>query len=211
LVAAHACRARCALLTWALMTDGAASRVFAIWVLTFTAACGSSSAPRPTPVSTLDLARQKISHVVIIMQENRSFDHYFGTFPGADGIPMQDGVPTVCVPDPSNGQCVKPFHDPNDKNGGGPHGQRDAAADVNAGKMDGFIQQFLGANKNCTDPNDPACAGEGGSQVPDVMGYHDEREIPNYWAYAKNFVLQDHLFQANASWSLPMHLFLVSG
>jgi phospholipase C len=43
-----------------------------------------------------------------------------------------------------------------------------------------------------------------------VMGYHDQREIPNYWAYAQNFVLQDHLFEANASWSLPAHLFLVS-
>ena len=29
----------------------------------------------------------------------------------------------------------------------------------------------------------------------DVMGYHDGREIPNYWAYAKNFVLQDHMFE----------------
>ena len=43
----------------------------------------------------------KIRHVVIIMQENRSFDPYFGTFPGADGIPMSDGEPAVCVPDPS--------------------------------------------------------------------------------------------------------------
>ena len=42
------------------------------------------------------------------------------------------------------------------------------------------------------------------------MGYHDAREIPNYWAYAKNFVLQDHMFEPNASWSLPAHLFLVS-
>jgi phospholipase C len=42
----------------------------------------------------------KIRHVVIIMQENRSFDSFFGTFPGADGIPMRNGVPTVCVPDP---------------------------------------------------------------------------------------------------------------
>src|SRR5579863_4171668 len=62
----------------------------------------------------------KIKHVVIIMQENRSFDHYFGTFPGADGIPMRNGVPTVCVPDPS-GACQRPFHDSADLNGGGPH------------------------------------------------------------------------------------------
>jgi len=42
------------------------------------------------------------------------------------------------------------------------------------------------------------------------MGYHTAGDIPNYWAYAKNFVLQDHMFEPNASWSLPSHLFLVS-
>jgi phospholipase C len=42
------------------------------------------------------------------------------------------------------------------------------------------------------------------------MGYHDYHEIPNYWAYAKNFVLQDHMFEPSASWSLPAHLFMVS-
>jgi len=43
------------------------------------------------------------------------------------------------------------------------------------------------------------------------MGYHDAREIPNYWAYARNFVLQDHMFEPNQSWSLPAHLLMVSG
>ena len=42
------------------------------------------------------------------------------------------------------------------------------------------------------------------------MGYHDAREIPNYWAYAENFVLQDHMFEPNDSWSLPSHLYMVS-
>ena len=46
---------------------------------------------------------------------------------------------------------------------------------------------------------------------PDVMGYHDAREIPNYWAYARHFVLQDHMFQPDTSWSLPSHLYIVSG
>ncbi|MBV9309618.1 MAG: hypothetical protein JOZ73_02235, partial [Solirubrobacterales bacterium] len=59
----------------------------------------------------------KIKHVVVIMQENRSFDSYFGTYPGADGIP-----PGVCNPDPQNGGCVKPFHNFDDTNFGGPHG-----------------------------------------------------------------------------------------
>jgi phospholipase C len=42
------------------------------------------------------------------------------------------------------------------------------------------------------------------------MGYHDAREIPNYWTYAQDFALQDHMFEPNASWSLPQHLFMVS-
>jgi phospholipase C len=42
------------------------------------------------------------------------------------------------------------------------------------------------------------------------MGYHDAREIPNYWTYARNFVLQDHMFEPDASWSLPQHLYQVS-
>jgi phospholipase C len=175
------------------------------------ASCGSGApSPPPPTVSALDLARQKIQHVIVIVQENRSFDSYFGTFPGADGIPMQGGEPTVCAPDPRTQQCVRPFHDSADRNVGGPHGQRDATADVDAGKMDGFVRQYVGSRRNCADPNDPGCAGEGGAGPPDVMGWHDAREIPNYWAYARSFVLQDRLFEATASWSLPMHLFLVS-
>jgi phospholipase C len=42
------------------------------------------------------------------------------------------------------------------------------------------------------------------------MGYHTESDIPNYWTYARDFVLQDHMFEPNASWSLPAHLFEVS-
>jgi phospholipase C len=44
------------------------------------------------------------------MQENRSFDTYFGTYPGADGIPIVDGKPSVCLPQ-KPGPCVAPFHD----------------------------------------------------------------------------------------------------
>ncbi|WP_422935464.1 alkaline phosphatase family protein [Sinomonas sp. P47F7] len=148
----------------------------------------------------------KIKHIVVIMQENRSFDSYFGTFPGADGIPMHNGVPTVCVPDPARGTCVKPYYDPADKNSGGPHSETNATADVDGGKMDGFIAQAEHAASNCA-ANDPACSG---AAATDVMGYHDARDIPNYWAYAKDYTLQDHMFEPNASWSLPEHLYMVS-
>ncbi len=178
---------------------------------------GEKQAPSPpaglTPTAPATSGQaggiHKIQHVVVIMQENRSFDSYFGTFPGADGIPITNGAPDVCVPDPQSNQCVKPFHDSQDVNQGGPHGQGAAVADVNGGKMDGFVaQQEQGRRTACTNPNDPQCAPQGSQ--PDVMGYHDAREIPNYWTYARQFVLQDHMFEPNASWSLPAHLFTVS-
>src|SRR5262249_11604892 len=78
----------------------------------------------------------KIRHVVVIMQENRSFDSYFGPSPGADGIP-----PGVCVPDPAAHTCVKPYHDTSDRNSGGPHDHVDAVKDIDGGKMDGFVAQ----------------------------------------------------------------------
>ncbi len=148
----------------------------------------------------------KIKHVIMIMQENRSFDSYFGTYPGADGLPMSNGVSTVCVPDPRGG-CTRPYHDTADINGGGPHGEANAIADVDSGRMDGFIRQRDAASKTCISPDDPACALSG---TPDVMGYHTAAEIPNYWAYANDFVLQDHMFEPVNSWSLPDHMYMVS-
>ena len=155
----------------------------------------------------------KIRHVVVIMQENRSFDSYFGTYPGADGIP-----PGVCAPDPINGGCVAPFHDSADLNYGGPHGVGNAAADIDGGRMDGFVAQAeQGLGCSTTDPDCSPCTEQQASaaqgqqrQCVDVMGYHDAQEIPNYWAYAESYVLQDHMFEPNASWSLPAALYKVS-
>jgi phospholipase C len=159
-----------------------------------------------SPAITVDIGLQKIKHVVVIMQENRSFDTYFGTYPGAEGIPAG-----TCVPDPLNGGCVAPFHDTSDVNYGGPHGAPSATADIDAGKMDGFVgQQEHGQNCTSTDPSCSPCNAASVGRCVDVMGYHDGGEIPNYWTYARDFVLQDHMFEPNASWSLPEHLYMVS-
>src|SRR5512142_2192139 len=90
----------------------------------------------------------KIKHVIIVMQENRSFDTYFGTYPGAAGIPMRHGRPAVCLPEPGGG-CGRPYHVIRDRNTGGPHGVADAAADVDGGKMDGFIRQRFARRAGC--------------------------------------------------------------
>jgi phospholipase C len=178
--------------------------------------CGGSTGTHPDagadvtqPPNDGGGAKSKIEHVIVIMQENRSFDHYFGTYPGAEGIPMDaNGVPTVCVTDPKTMTCVKPYHLTADKNIGGPHSSKSFTTCVDAGKMDGFIANAEAGKTGCADPNDPNCSN---GMLIDVMGYHTDAEIPNYWAYAKNFVLQDHMFQPNASWSFPQHLYMVSG
>ncbi len=160
-----------------------------------------------TPVKADHNGIQKIKHIIIIMQENRSFDTYFGTYPGADGIPIQNGKFTICVNDPKTGKCVYPYYNSADKNFGGPHGDTSATNDIDSGKMDGFISEAENAKAGCDTTDNPSCGGRGST---DVMGYHDARQIPNYWTYASDFVLQDRLFEPNASWSLPAHLFMVS-
>jgi phospholipase C len=181
------------------------------WVVTAAAAAacagigvGALGADGRKPHSTIPADIHLIKHVIVIMQENRSFDSYFGTFPGADGIPAG-----VCIPDAVPGVCVRPYHDTHDRATGGPHGAVNARRDVDYGKMDGFVREAEGAKTiACQDANDPACTIKGAPI--DVMGWHDGREIPNYWAYARDYVLQDHMFEPNASWSLPEHLFMVS-
>jgi len=148
--------------------------------------------------------------VVVIMEENRSFDSLFGTYPHADGIPMKNGVPTVCVPN-GVGQCVKPFLDPKGLvDSGGAHGPLAGKEDVAGGRMDGFVRvtdkQLI---RECLrNRQSRACSG---LRRPNVMSYHDGSQIPNYWRYARDFVLQDHMFEPNWGWSLPAHLWLVSG
>ena len=166
------------------------------------------AAATPAPPSPGD-GIHKIAHVVIIMQENRSFDSYFGTYPGADGIAMNDGVPVECMPSLPGRPCVRPYHDVNDENTGGPHSAHAADAVIDGGKMDGFIRvmENLAGPGGC--PTDiPTCSVKGHEEM--VMGYHTEAELPVYWAYARNFVLQDHMFAPVRSWSLPLHVYMVS-
>src|SRR5437588_6667524 len=65
----------------------------------------------PDPALARNSGIHKIKHVIIILQENRSFDSYFGTYPGADGIPMKDGLPAVCSPNPQTRECIRPYLD----------------------------------------------------------------------------------------------------
>src|ERR1700730_3716113 len=156
-----------------------------------------AGAAAPVPLQQTSASRHvsSVQHIVIIMMENRSFDEYFGTYPGVNGLPQ----PPSCSPDPISGQCVYPFHDTALVNYGGPHDPGAVASDVDGGKLDGFI---INAEKvpHFLDPN-----------PDDVMGYHTCAELPVYCGYAQNYTLADNNFAPTTSWSTMAHLYLVSG
>ena len=159
-----------------------------------------------------------IEHVVIIMQENRSFDTYFGTFPNANGF-----LAGTCVPlDPANPGmgCIIPFHDRHDLNAGGPHGAPTAKIDIDDGitfaKMDGFVYAQATAVSGCVIARGQKVIPQYCNQSPagvarhDAVGYHTDAEIPNYWSYARHFVLQDQMYEGVRGFSTDAHLDLTS-
>ena len=123
----------------------------------------------------------QIKHVVIVMQENRSFDHMFGTFPGADGV-------TVGVDD---GQKRPLTHLTAQRIPDVPHCWVCATTDYNHGKMDGFNQ-------------DPISDKYAYTQL------HRSDE-PNYWSWAQHYTLADHFFSAERGPSYANHLYTISG
>src|SRR5579863_5609038 len=110
--------------------------ILALFLVSDRRAHTQTAPPLPAPPGL-----EKIQHFVFIMQENRSFDHYFGTYPGAEGIP-----PGVCLPAVLPGvPCVAPYHNPAVTNFGGQHFNQNAIADIDGGRMDGFVAQGAGA------------------------------------------------------------------
>jgi phospholipase C len=128
-----------------------------------------------------------IKNIVVVLQENHSFDNYFGTFPGADGTSGK----SICLPASlGSAKCVSPFHESNltpvDMN----HGHVAAHADYDGGKMDAFVY---------TEKNN------------ETMGYYDGGDLPRYWKAAQQYVLCDRYFTSVMSQSAPNHLHLVAG
>jgi phospholipase C len=154
--------------------------LLSLWGLLILAADAAQTLAPPNGI-------QKINHVIWIIQENRTLDNYFGTYPGADGIP-----PGTCLPVlPGSSDCIKPFHMPK----GQPaydlaHDWDTIHAAYDHGKMDGFVWA------------------EGTSLT---MGYLEEQDIPNYWSYARHFTLCDRFFSSQMGYSLPNHVYTVAG
>ncbi|HTU72567.1 MAG TPA: alkaline phosphatase family protein [Trebonia sp.] len=136
----------------------------------------------------LDLSQVK--HLVFVMQENRSFDHYFGTFPGARGfsdpaaIRLPSGRPVFAQPDPANPDgYLEPYHMSTITTGAAAvpslsHDWRDQHASWNNGAMDGWLSTHL--------------ASDGDINGSFTMGYYEKEDIPFHWALAQSFTLLDN-------------------
>jgi phospholipase C len=140
--------------------------------------------PSPSP-HALDTFRSQIQHIVYIVKENRSFDNYFGTFPGADGA--TSGVI-------STGERVPLRRSPDRTSRDLGHAWADAHTAIDGGRMDRFDLV------------------EGGNVDSDFLSMTQflDTDIPNYWSYAEHFALADHMFGAIAAESFPNHLYAVA-
>ncbi len=159
-----------------------AGALFLAWVT----GCGASfllSASPPVPESTVSpIPGSPIEHIVVIMQENRSFDNLFNGFPGADTAQtgMNGGQPIALTP--------IALGDSRDLD----HSHRRWWKDWNQGKMDSFAQ----------DSANP-------STLP--YSYVPEKDVEPYWTLAQQYVLGDRMFQSNTGPSFVAHQYMIAG
>ncbi|MGC1379421.1 MAG: alkaline phosphatase family protein [Candidatus Baltobacteraceae bacterium] len=130
-----------------------------------------------------------IQHVVVMIQENRSFDDLFATYPGADGATQgkMKGAGKVTLQEVD-------LTDPCDYG----HGYKGFVKDYDNGKMDGFGEE--GGGRKC-----PGQAGKA------VYQYVNPSQVQPYWDLAQQYVLADHLFQTQGSGSFTAHQDLIAG
>jgi phospholipase C len=165
---------------------------------------GRASAIDPAPGSTyLDA-----EHVVILMQENRSFDHCFGRLRGVRGfndpraVTLPDGKP-VWFQSNSAGATYTPFR-LNIKEtkatwlGSLPHSWTDQADARNHGNHDGWLDAKASGHREC-------------AGMPLTMGYYDREDIPFYYALADTFTICDQHFCSSLTATTPNRLFLWTG
>src|SRR5262245_9414657 len=153
--------------------------------------------PGALPAETLDPKSPHgsaipIDHIVVLMQENRSYDHYFGKLRRKSGPPKN-----ASNPDPTGGAPIKPFHQTRycevadlEHAGTGSH------ADSNGGAMDGFTA----ANADAAD-GDPT-----GSRA---MGYYTKDDLPFYYKLYKTFASSDQFFCGVLGPTFPNRYYLL--
>lgn len=157
------------------------------------AAWATTAGGAPAGAQSVRAARTPIEHFVVLMQQNHSFDNYFGTYPGADGIPADTCIPSN--PGSADSPCLRPTHMSTTPSVDLPHDATAFVTQYRDGQMDGFVQAAVRAGL------DPDAA----------MGFYDDRHIPYYWNLADNFVLFDRFFQSSRGGSFPNHLFWMAG
>ncbi len=143
----------------------------------------------PNPIQT----KTPIEHLVTLLQENHSFDNYFGTYPGADGYPKGVTMPV----DPGNPAAgvVAPWHLGNTTLTDLSHSLATFRDQYNNGKMNSFISALNRRNQD--------------GQL--AMGYYDGRDIPYYWNLADHYVLFDQFFSSAKDGSFANHMYWVAG
>jgi len=190
----------------------------------------AASAVQPTAPTTGSTATP-IKHLVVIFQENVSFDHYFGTYPNATntsgqtfhaahGTPKVNnladtkgggGVGTLLTNNPNkdaaNNQVNPARLDPATVNGiltcDQDHDYNDEQKAFDGGKMDKFITTVGTASGKS--PTGQPCSGD------DVMNYYDGNTVTAMWNYAQQFAMSDNYFGATFGPSAPGAINLVSG
>jgi len=142
---------------------------------------------------------QSVDAIVVLMMENRSFDHYLGTLRSDTGYAasaMVDGLlGTESNPDPTTGN--KPlfvFPTSNRTPKDPPHGWDACHAQWNSGRNDGFVKAHAGA----------------GSERGEVMGFHNRQSIPFYYALADRFTVCDRWFASVMGPTWPNRFYLHS-
>jgi len=175
--------------------------------------CATAGAtPHPDPAAAL-ATTTPIKHLVVIFQENVSFDHYFGTYPSAlnpAGEPAFTAKPNTPSVNGLNEQLLN--HNPNTAN---PqrldrsealtcdqgHGYNQEQKAFDAGLMDKFVQ--FTDRESCGAPD----IGKPGL----VMDYYDGNTVTAYWNYAQYFAMSDNSFNTVFGPSTPGALNLISG
>ena len=176
---------------------------------------------RPEPTLSYEqlvsLVQQKIKYVFVIYQENRSFDSYFGTFPGANGLYSQTasntpGFTQAIVNTDGTTGTVSPFRigptqyaaDTDDVDHS--HGLTTAKMDIQNGAP--LMDKFAATEELKYSPTgNPSLQAKQMGEL--TMAYEDCDTVPLLWAYADRFVLFDNIFEAMTGPSTPGNLSII--
>ena len=141
-----------------------------------------------------------IKHVVILMQENRSFDEYFGTFPGATGWNDPEGVFGNQFGAGADGLDIKPFRK-----------STFTASGLEATTSQHNWDIFHALYNNGQNGQHLWAAPAGQTNDQSVISYHVANDIPFHWWLASTFALCDHYVCSVLGPTTPNRFFLMSG